>query len=65
MGMYTQLVLGVELKSNTPVDVIAMLAYMAGEREAPPPFSHLPQSKECDVTTYVPHQYGHSLVVAT
>ena len=35
MGMYTELILGAELKEDTPKDVIETLRYFAGEIERP------------------------------
>lgn len=48
MGMYTQLVIGVELKEGTQPAVIDMLRYMVGDGLLPPLFSHLPQNVACD-----------------
>ena len=35
MGMYTELIFGAELKSDTPIDVINTLKYLVGDIEEP------------------------------
>lgn len=45
MGMYTQLVLGVKLKQNTPSTVIAMLAYLVGDK-SDMPLAPIPMTSE-------------------
>jgi hypothetical protein len=41
MGMYTELVVGIALKEDAPLDVIQALRYMVGDStDAPPPLEH-------------------------
>lgn len=70
MGMYTALHLAIELRSDTPRDVIEILRFMTGDIEEPPvtPEHPLFQTSRwhvmlrCD-SYYFPAQTGYALIV--